>query len=60
MELSGPAHFQRAFMNRVWEREERPGSEICFEKSCAKDHAAFVIFSAATLTRFEMGAKASL
>jgi hypothetical protein len=47
--------FQRAFMNRVWEREERPGSE-----TVGKAQAALVIFSAATLTRFEIGAKASL
>jgi hypothetical protein len=41
-------------MNRVWEREERPGPEI------QSAYAAFEIFSAATLTRFEIGAKASL
>ncbi len=45
----------RAFVSRVWEREERPGLEIRVFA-----YAAFENFSVATLTRFEIGAKASL
>ena len=48
--------FSARFHKPGWEREERPGLGTCDKVP----QAALVSFSVAMLTRFEIGAKASL